>query len=60
MNEVPAAKKESDANLEINKDNKNNIKEKFTNVEKKIDEILIKISNNHLKESSSYVQATKK
>ena len=49
-NEVPSTKKQGDVNLEtnkmkaINKDNKNNIGERFTNVEKKIDEILIKIN----------------
>ena len=66
-NEVPATKKEGDVNLEtnkmkaINKDNKNNVEERFTNVEKKIDEILIKINNNYLKESkSSYAQVMKK
>ena len=47
--------------LKANEGNKNNTEERFTNVEKKIDEILIKINNNYLKESkSSYAQATKK
>ena len=67
LNAIEISKKEGDMNLEtnimkaINKDNKNNVEERFTNDEKKIDKILIKINNNHLKESkSSYAQATKK
>ena len=52
---------ESNEIKEINKDSKNNLEERFTNVEKKIDEILIKINNIQSKENkSSYAQAPKK